>query len=149
MWNWKKMGWVLWALIDALLLAYLTVWPIAIYPLASVLVAQSLMYAGRDSSFITFPVQVREFYLLIFVVGLLPGLGFLHWIQVAGTSAYLLFGYCPLARMVVLLPWNRVVPLSWGVVRVALFSSPKSDCIVHVISGVGAPVAATPAGESV
>jgi len=154
MWNWKKTGWTLWAVVDALLLAYLTVWPGALYPLLAILVAQSLLYAWRDASPITFPVQLRVFYLLIVIVGLVPGLGFLNWLQFLGTAASLTFDYCPLARMTVLLPWNRVVPLSWEVVRVAIFSSPRNECIVHVISGVGAPVtpahtpAHTPAEEA-
>ena len=114
-----------------------------------VLVLQTLLYAWQDRSPITFPVQMRGIFLLVAVLGLLPGFAVLHWLQVVGTTAYLAFDYCILARLVVLLPWNRVVPLSWEVVRVALFSSPRNECIVHVISGVGAPTAsaATPARE--
>jgi len=43
-------------------------------------------------------------------------LGFLHWIQLAGTTAMVLVDYCPGARLVSLMPWNRRVPLTLGLV---------------------------------
>ena len=139
MWNWKKTGWTLWAITTLLLFAYLASWQGATFALMGILVGQTLLFAWRDRSLITFPVQLRGFFLLITLVGLVPGFGFLIWAQATGAVAYLLFDYCLLARTLALLPWNRVPPLSWNVVRVALFSSPGNDCIIHVISGADDP----------
>jgi hypothetical protein len=58
------------------------------------------------------PVQVRLVYLAILAVGLLPYMAWLHWVQIAGTSAVVSFGYCPLVRMLTLLPPNRAEPLT-------------------------------------
>jgi hypothetical protein len=43
-------------------------------------------------------------------------MGWMHWIQLAGTSAMVTVGYCPLARMLGLLPFNRSQPLTWSLV---------------------------------
>ena len=58
------------------------------------------------------PVQVRLAYLALLLLGTLPGCSWIHWMQLFGTSAMALAGYCPLVRMLKLLPWNRSVPLS-------------------------------------
>src|SRR5690606_36286313 len=51
------------------------------------------------------PVQVRLAYLALLLAGTLPALAWVHWVQVVGTSAKVLVGYCPLVRMLTLLPW--------------------------------------------
>jgi hypothetical protein len=55
-----------------------------------------------------FPVQVRIAYLLWVAIGTyIPGMTVLMWITTVGLSTNLFLDYCPLARMVSLLPWNR------------------------------------------
>jgi len=73
--------------------------------------------AAREGELAAFPVQVRAAYLALLVAGLYPPLGFIHWVQLVGTWAMVLVGYCPLARALSLLPWNRSQPLSAALVR--------------------------------
>lgn len=101
-----------------------------------------------------FPVQVRLAYLGLLFVGTLPWMAWIHWTQLAGTSAMVAVGYCPLARMLSLLPWNRNEPLSralaWrvfvqdscsgGLVQWAAVSSPASGACCSLR---GSPVQAT------
>ena len=44
-----------------------------------------------------------------------------------------LVGYCPLARMLSLLPWNRRQPLSVALVRRTFLSAPVSGSIVEAM----------------
>jgi protein-S-isoprenylcysteine O-methyltransferase Ste14 len=57
-------------------------------------------------------VQIRLGYLLLLIAGLLPGMQWLHAVQIAGAAVRNLTGYCLLDRELRLLPWNRVDPLT-------------------------------------
>jgi protein-S-isoprenylcysteine O-methyltransferase Ste14 len=58
-------------------------------------------------------VQIRLFYTLLLVLGLVPGMGWVHWMQLVGTSIRVLIGYCLLERELRLTPWNLIEHLTW------------------------------------
>ena len=64
-----------------------------------------------------FAMQVRLAYLALLIAGLCGPLKWLHWVQLVGTTARVLIGYCFLARTLSLAPWNRSQPLTWEVIR--------------------------------
>ena len=66
---------------------------------------------------LAFAMQVRLVYLTMLIAGLCGPLKWLHWVQLVGTTARVLIGYCFLARTLSLAPWNRSQPLTWQVVR--------------------------------
>lgn len=49
-------------------------------------------------------------------LALVPGLERVLWLALVGTTSQVLFGYCPMARLLDLVPWNRQEPLSWRLV---------------------------------
>jgi len=69
-----------------------------------------------------FPMQVRTAYLMMLLAGLWEPLHWIHWMQLIGTSARVLIGYCFLARTLSLAPWNRWQPMSMGLLRRTYFS---------------------------
>ena len=72
-----------------------------------------------------FPVQVRIAYFLWVAAGTyVPHLTFLMYITLAGLTANLFLGYCPLARMMTLMPWNRNERFSIGLVGSVFLSPP-------------------------
>lgn len=71
-----------------------------------------------------YPVQVRLAYLGLLAVGILPAMQWVHWVQLAGTTAMVTVGYCPLNRMLTLLPMNRDQPLTLSCFWQALVSEP-------------------------
>jgi hypothetical protein len=74
-----------------------------------------------------FPVQVRLAYFIWVAVGTyVPYMLFLMYITLVGLATNLFLGYCPLARMMNLLPWNRQEKLSLDLFRRVYFSSPVS-----------------------
>jgi hypothetical protein len=74
-----------------------------------------------------FPVQVRIGYVLWVAIGTyMPYMTVLMYITTLGLIGNLFFRYCPLARMLYFLPWNREENLSFGLVA-SVFLSPPVD----------------------
>jgi len=80
-----------------------------------------------------FPVQIRVGYLVLLGVGVLPWMEWIHWVQLCGTSAMVMLGYCPLARMLMLLPWNRKERLDLRLVRHVFLVVPTGGGLVQAI----------------
>jgi hypothetical protein len=89
----------------------------------------------------TLAVQVRVAYLGLLLLGSWPPLVALHAAQLAGTLVLLLFDYCPLARLLSLLPWNRQGPLTLARLRVTLLSPPVRGNLLHALDRAASPVA--------
>ncbi len=88
------------------------------------------VFARRGGGPGSFPAQVRIAYMALLLAGLWPPLGFVHWVQLVGTTAMVLFNYCFLARCLSLLPFNRDRPFSAALLRQALFSAPVDGSIL-------------------
>lgn len=74
-----------------------------------------------------FPVQVRIAYFAWVAVGTyVPYMVVFMYITFVGLATNLFLGYCPLARMVYLLPWNRNEKFSLNLLRRVVFSPPAS-----------------------
>ena len=72
-----------------------------------------------------FPVQVRLVYVVWVIVGTyVPHMTLLMYIPTLGLVGNLFFGYCPLARLMYLLPWNRQEAFSLGLVARVLLTPP-------------------------
>jgi len=71
-----------------------------------------------------FPAQVRVAYFAWVAVGTyIPYMTILMYITTVGLATNLFVGYCPLARMLYLLPWNREEPFSFGLIVRVFFSA--------------------------
>ena len=127
----REIGWWYW-LATALLLAASFAGVGPALPLALALTGvQTLHFARRDGSPAAFPVQVRLAFLGLLVLGLWPPLRWVHAVQLAGASAKVLAGYCLLARLLSLMPWNRQRPLSLRLAAVTIFSRPVKGSILR------------------
>ena len=76
--------------------------------------------------------RVRVGFLGLLIVGQIPYLGWVNWVQMAGITALLTIGYCPLARILSLMPWNRTRPMSWNLFATAIFSPPVEGSILRI-----------------
>jgi len=99
--------------------------------LIELMCAQIIHFAARTRSLVSFPVQVRVVYLELLLLGLWEPLQFIHWMQLAGTAAMVLFGYCPLARTMSLLPWNRREPLNAALIWRTIAELPRIGTVHH------------------
>jgi hypothetical protein len=75
--------------------------------------------------------QVRVGFLALLLIGTAGPLWPVHVVQFVGVNALLVADYCPLARLLMLLPWNRPVPLSWPLARWLLLSPPLPGSIAE------------------
>jgi hypothetical protein len=88
-----------------------------------------------------FPVQIRLAFLSLLFAGALPWMTWLHVVQLIGTSAMVTIGYCPLARMLTLAPWNRNEPVSRAAVWHAFFMLPRAGGLLSPLN-TASPVGA-------
>ncbi len=74
-----------------------------------------------------FPVQVRLAYFIWVAVGtFVPYMIFLMYITTVGLFTKLFLNYCPLARIMYLMPWNREEQLSMGLI-LKVFQTPPVE----------------------
>lgn len=72
-----------------------------------------------------FPVQVRITYFAWVAIGTyIPYMTILMYITMVGLATNLFIGYCPLARLLYLLPWNREEQFSYELIRRVFLSPP-------------------------
>ena len=117
----RDLGWWYWFMTVGLLGAGLLGWRAGLY-LAMLLCAVQITHVIRLTQDIaSFPVQVRVAYLGLLLAGLWGSLQWIHWVQLVGTSARVGVGYCFLARVLSLTPWNRRQPLSLDLVARRFF----------------------------
>jgi hypothetical protein len=113
----RDLGWWYWVLTGGLLATGLAGWQAGMYLAMALCVVQIGHVTGLTHDVTAFPVQVRMAYLTLLLAGLWEPLAWIHWMQLVGTSARVLVGYCFLARTLSLAPWNRWQPLTLALVR--------------------------------
>jgi len=127
----RKLSWWYWLVTGVLLAGALWDWPPGFAPVLVLTLVHNLHYLLREASVKSFPVQVRIGYLLWMLIGLWGPFAFFHWIQLAGTSAAVLTDYCPMARMLSLLPWNRRSPLTVKLILRTFLQPPVPGSILN------------------
>jgi hypothetical protein len=134
----RDTAWWYWLASAVLLVQALSGCPFGFTPLILLTLIQTLHVWIREGrlnlrGLAAFPVQVRIGYLTWLLAGLADPTGLMHGIQLAGTGAMVLIGYCPMARMDSLLPWNRHQPLSLQLVARTFLRAPTPGSMVgHV-----------------
>jgi hypothetical protein len=108
---------------------------------------QIVWLAIVERSVWTLPVQVRIAYTACLVVYEVLAFRGGYWFTAVGTTAFLVFGYCLLARMLSLMPWNLREPVTVPLVRRTFLTPPtlgnvhqgmpRVSCICHGEAGVG------------
>jgi hypothetical protein len=124
-------AWWYWLASAVLLVEALAGCPLGFTPVIVLTLLQTLHFWIREGGLdprglAAFPVQVRLGYLTWLIAGLVDPTELMHGIQLAGTSAMVLLGYCPVARIVSLLSWNRRDPLTLRLVVRTFLQAPTA-----------------------
>jgi len=129
--DWKDIGWWYWLTLSTLL--NLSVYGVIDGYILAITVAalHFVHYAIRESSLTAFSVQVRTVFLFCLLASYPEPMQWLYWVPAIGTIARVLFGYCILARILMLFPANRTHPLSWNFAMSAIFSRPIRGNVKH------------------
>ena len=127
--DWHDRYWRYHAASSVLLAIGLAGMPLAFLAVMALTVMQLVDLRAGGHAARSFPVQVRLGYLALLLLGQVPGCAAVYWLPALGTPALVLFGYCPLARVMALAPWNRTVPFSLALLRRALFTPPRPGMV--------------------
>jgi hypothetical protein len=113
----RDLGWWYWAATVVFLAAGLSgrQWGIWLAMVLCVVQIGHVAWLTRNPT--AFALQVRVAYLGLLIAGMRGPLQWIHWGQLAGTSARVLVGYCLLARALSLAPWNRWQPLTPALIK--------------------------------
>jgi hypothetical protein len=122
--EYKDIGWWYWLVTAVLLTLGVSGQDAAFVYAMGLTVFQLFHYVIRTKGIAAFPVQVRFWYLMLLIVAYQEPLRWLYWVPTVGTWAQILFGYCAMARMVSLWPWNRDEAMSLGLLGKTFFSRP-------------------------
>lgn len=145
----RGLGWWYWLGMVVLLGAGVSGWDSGIPSAIALGAIQILHFAWLERTAMALSVQVRAVYLVLLLLGQWEPMSWIHWVQLIGTSARMSTGYCLLARLTSLLPWNRTRPLSRELVCETLFSlRPAVRSCGDSCAGAGARRAGKGAGVS-
>jgi hypothetical protein len=139
----KRLYWQATAL---LLATHFAGWPPGLAAVIALNVVQPIHFLATRRSLLAFDVQVRIGYLLLLLLGSVGPLWPLLVVQFVGVNGLLVADYCPLARMLLLLPWNRTQPLSLALVRWIALAPPRPGSIADRLPAErpGVPAARQP-----
>jgi hypothetical protein len=121
----RKLWWWLWTLTGIALVANLAGWAPGLRLAVALTLAQVVHQAVHTRSLWAMPVQVRYLFLLVLLVGALPGFAVVHVLQVAGIIVRVGLDYCVASRLLWLLPFNHRGPLTLAGVRTAFQPTPQ------------------------
>jgi hypothetical protein len=117
--------WWVWLVMTCLLLIGLTGVPEAFLAALFLSIAQSVLFLVQERAFKAFPLQLRLAYTLLLIICFFPPIRWLYWLPALGTFALVIFGYCLMARILSLLPWNRTGPITADLLCRTFLSRPK------------------------
>jgi hypothetical protein len=132
----KEFSWWIWLATAGALLAGLVIAPTFLLVAVAISVIQSVIFLRLHRSLTPYPVQIRLAYTALLLLCLLPGLRWLYWLPTIGTFALVCFGYCLLARILSLAPWNRHAPLSRQLVQRTFLAAPVVGRADHGLSSI-------------
>lgn len=123
--------WSYWAVTCVLLIAGLAGREQGFYLALAVSVVQLVHFRWREGSFSAFPVQVRLAYTAILLIDIAwEPMRWHLWMMAFFTLVVVLFDWCMLSRIMVLMPWNRTEPLSGDLLRRTFLSAPVRGSIL-------------------
>ena len=122
--EYRDIGWWYWLVTAMLLTSGVFGYEAGFILAMGLTVFQLLHYVVREKSIKAFPVQVRFWYLMLLVVSFPEVTQWLYWVPCIGTWAQVIFGYCAMARLVSLWPWNREEVLTIKLLTKTFLSRP-------------------------
>lgn len=93
--------------------------------------AQLVHFLLAERSATAFSVQIRTGYLSVLLLALPEGYQWILWVPALGTLARVVTGYCIMARMLMLVPFNRSQPLTGLFIKTAFLAKPVRGNILH------------------
>ncbi len=109
----KSIEWWFWPILFVFLLAGMLGWQMGFYIVIAISAFQSTYFVVKKRSLKEFPSQVRFVYFLFALIGILDPTKIWYGLMTVSTFMVAFFDKCLLARMLILMPWNKDVTPSW------------------------------------
>jgi len=129
--EYRELSWWYWLITVSLLTSGLVGYLPGFWLATGFTLFQLIHFVIADRSIRSFPVQVRFWYLVFLLICIPEPLQVLYWLPTIGTWAQIFTGYCMMARLVSLLPWNRSEPFSAALLKKTFFSPPVKGNIMQ------------------
>jgi hypothetical protein len=133
----REPTWWVWLATVLLLIAGLAGHTAGFVAAITLSLAQAAFFLWKHFSLTSYPVQIRVAYTALLILCFAPAMRWLYWLPSLGTLALLFFGYCPMARMLSLMPWNRREPLTARLLARTFFTPPVMGRADHGLSSRG------------
>jgi hypothetical protein len=130
----KDIAWWYWLVSAVSLTAGVAGWHWGFCIVGTIATVQIVHFTVRTGSLTSFPVQIRLTYLAILIAAAPAAMQWMYWVPTMGTWALVTVGYCPLARMLSLMPWNRQGPLTLARVIFTITAPPEPGNVMHGLS---------------
>lgn len=111
--NPKSLDWWFWPIIFIFLLTGMLGWFQGFYIVISISAIQTIYFVVRSKSLKDFPTQVRFVYFLFTLIGLFDPTRIWYGLMTVSTFMVAFFDKCLLARMLIIMPWNKNVTPGW------------------------------------
>ena len=121
----------------ALLAVGLAGWPVCFLAAIALSVGQCVFFLRTHRAFTPYAVQIRLAYTKLLAVCFVPGLRWLYWLPMLGTFALVLLGYCLMARVLSLAPWNRRECLTANLLHRTFCTAPVAGRPEHGLPASG------------
>jgi len=108
-----SLEWWFWPIIFVFLVLGMFGWVKAFYIAILISAFQSIHYIAKDKGLRSFPSQVCFVYLLFTIIGLFDPTRIWYGLMTVSTFMAAFFDRCLLARILILLPWNKDVKPGW------------------------------------
>src|SRR5580765_1447415 len=127
----KEPTWWIWLATASLLAIGVAGIEAGLYAAIALSVAQCIWIVLKQRAWRPYPVQIRVAFTACLFVYLTPGLKWMFWVPTLGTLALVLFGYCLMARLLSLMPWNRTQPITATLLRRTFLTAPMPGRADH------------------
>jgi hypothetical protein len=134
----RSLSWWVWAITAVCLAAGLMGYSSGFYVAILISLIQTVVYDLKQTSALSFPVQIRLAYTILLILCQVPSLGWLYWVPTAGTFALVFFGYCLMARILSIIPGNRTEPMSLDLILRTFLTPPDAYVLEGRIASVSA-----------
>ena len=128
-----RIAWWYWTASVALLAVGVAGYTPAFPAVVALTVVHAVHWIARARSLSAFAVQVRLGYFVLLAIGLWEPMRWIYVLPLIGSIALILFGWCPMARTLALMPWNRPVPFTLGLLRRAFLSPPFPGTVLEAL----------------
>ena len=132
--DYKPLIWWYWFVTACLLTAGVAGYKFGFVLAIGLSLLQLTDFTVREQSLTAFTLQV--WFLILVRVAWPEPMQALYWLPVVGTWARSIVGYCAMARLRSLMPWNRRVPFSFALLMKTFFSRPERGSIMQGRSSV-------------